>query len=242
MKGTVSDTAFHELAGATIEILNGSSAGLTTVSDANGQWGFAGTFDDTTQFRATKDGYDSATLPLGPFCERCHPNRWVNFVMKALARPVNVAGSYSMTIKADPACSTFPEAVRTRTYSVTLPALINASEGSSAGNAYFSVSPTGANFVPGWNQFEGGVSGNYLGFWFETLVEEVSPGNYLMIGVSAGGVVDTEHSEKIEIRGDGRISYCIVDSASGVLDDCFRGRPTMATCDSRQQTLMLTRQ
>jgi hypothetical protein len=136
----------------------------------------------------------------------------------------------------------FPRGRRTRTYSVTLPALINAPEGSSAGNAYFSVSPAGANFVPGWNQFEGGVSGNYLGFWFETLVEEVAPGNYLMIGVSAGGVVDTEHSEKIEIRGDGRISYCIVDSASGVLDDCFRGRPTMATCDSRQQTLMLTRQ
>ena len=42
MKDTVSDAAFRHLAGATIEILNGPSAGLTTTSDATGQWGFAG--------------------------------------------------------------------------------------------------------------------------------------------------------------------------------------------------------
>jgi hypothetical protein len=87
MRGTVSDTAFRSLAGVTIEILNGPSAGLTATSDSAGQWGFPGVFDDSTQFRATKDGYKPAIKPLGPFCAACNPNRWVNFVLNAQRRP-----------------------------------------------------------------------------------------------------------------------------------------------------------
>jgi hypothetical protein len=242
MKGTVSDTAFRPVADAAIQILNGPSAGLTTRSDATGQWGFTGVFDDSTQFRATKEGYEPATKPLGPFCAACNPNRWVNFELKVQAAPVNVAGSYAMTVTVDPACSTFPERVRSRTYAVTLPSTMDESGGSSSANAYFSISPTGANFVPGWNQFQGGVSGNYVGFWFETLVEEVAPGNYLMLGISAGGFVDPEHPATITTRADGRISYCALDAASGAFEDCLRGRTaTVANCDSHQHTLVLGR-
>jgi len=234
MKGTVSDTAFHNIDGATIEILNGPSAGLTTTSGGGGQWAFPpGAFDDSTQFRATKDGYDAAIMPLGPFCAACNPNRWVNFVLKAHVMPANIAGSYAMTITVDPACTNFPAQVKTRTYAVTVPA--------TATNAYFLLSPTGANFVPGWDVFDGGVSGSYVGFWFETLVEEVAPGNYLMIGMSAGGFVDPDHPATIVARGDGRISYCTVNPASGVFDGCLRGQPPqVAHCDSTQHTLVLT--
>ena len=218
MKGTVSDTAFRPVAGAAIEILNGPSAGFTTRSDAVGQWGFAGVFDDSTQFRATKEGYEPAIKPLGPFCAACNPNRWVNFQLKAHAAPVNVAGSYAMTITVDPACSNLPERVRTRTYAATLPSTVDESAGSSGANAYFSISPAGANFVPGWNQFEGGVSGNYVGFWFETLVEEIAPGNYLMIGMSAGGFVSSEHPATIEMRPSRQGRYlsvtCVVRATS----------------------------
>ena len=241
MRGTVSDTAFRPIAGATIEILNGPSAGLTTRSDAMGQWGFAGAFDDSTQFRATKEGYEVAIKPLGPFCAVCNPNRWVNFELKANDAPVNVAGAYAMTITVDPSCSSFPEQVRTRTYAVTFPSATT-SGGSSSANAYFSISPTGANFVPGWNQFEGGVSGNYMGFWFETLVEELAPGRYVLIGMSAGGSVSSEHPETIELQGDGGISFCTVDAASGGIDDCFRGKSvTNAACNSKRHSLVLTR-
>jgi hypothetical protein len=241
MKGTVSDTAFRPVADAAIEILSGPSAGLTTRSGATGQWEFAGVFDDSTQFRATKEGYEPAIKPLGPFCAACNPNRWVNFVLKTQAAPVNVAGSYTMTITVDPSCKSFPERVRTRTYAVTLPSTMDESAGSSAANAYFSISPTGTNFVPGWNQFDGGVSGNYVAFWFETLVEEIAPGNYVMIGMSAGGFVSSEHPATIEIPGDGRISYCAVDVASGVFDDCLRGKAaTYTQCDSSRHSLILT--
>jgi len=243
MAGTVSDTAFRHVSGAAIEILNGPSAGLTTRSDARGQWGFAGVFDDSTQFRATKEGYEPAIKPLGPFCAACNPNRWVHFELKAQAAPVNIAGSYAMTITVDPSCSNFPERVRTRTYAATFPSTVNESAGSAAANAYFSISPTGANFVPGWNRFDGGVSGNYVGLWFETLVEEIAPGSYLMIGMSAGGLVSSEHPAAIELAGDGLITYCAVDAESGSLNDCYRGRTvTYAQCNSKRHSLILTRQ
>jgi hypothetical protein len=231
MRGTVSDTAFRSVAGVTIEIVNGPSAGITTTSDASGQWGFPGMFDDSTQFRATKAGYEATTKPLGPFCAQCVPNRWVNFVLKAEVASANIAGSYAMTITVDPACS-FPEQARARTYAVTIP--------SEATTAYLSISPTGAKFVPGWNQFEGGVSGNYVAFWFETLVEELGAGSYLMIGMSAGGAVGPEHPATITTRGDGRITYCTVNAASGVFDDCLRGNATRINCDSPQHSLVLT--
>jgi hypothetical protein len=155
------------------------------------------------------------------------------FRAECAATPASIAGSYGMTITVDSACTNFPVLLRTRTYDVTLP--------STAVNAYFSISPAGANFVPGWNQFDGGVSGNYVGFWFETLVEEVAPGNYLMIGMSAGGFADPEHPTTITTRADGRITYCDV-YPSGAFEDCLRGRTaTVAHCDSRQHTLVLTR-
>jgi hypothetical protein len=230
MRGTVSDTAFHNIAGATIQIVNGPSAGLTTTSDANGQWAFSGVLDDSTQFRATKEGYETAVMPLGPYCAACNPNRWVNFSLKTMAAPVNVAGFYAMTVTV--ACTSFPEQMRTRTYAVTLP---------SSANAYFDVSPTEAKFVPGWDWFQGGVSGNSIGFWFETLVEEVAPGNYFLIGVSASGNLRAEHPATITTVAAGRISYCSVDPVSGTFDECLRGRTaSVTTCDSPQHTIVLT--
>ena len=122
MRGTVSDTAFHRIAGAAIEIVSGPSAGFKTQSDSRGQWGFSGALDDSTQFRATKDGYESVIEPLGPFCAACNPNRWVNFVLASNATAANIAGAYDMAISAD-RCSNLPDSLRTRTYAITLPNL-----------------------------------------------------------------------------------------------------------------------
>lgn len=239
MKGTVSDTAFRSLAGATIEIVNGPSAGRMTVSDSKGYWGFTGAFDDSTQFRASKEGFQTDIKPLGPFCAACNPNRWVNFSLQAQATAANITGSYTMTITADRACAS--EQMLGRTFDVRIPSLTDSSSGSSTGNAYFNISPTGATFAPGWGTFEGGVSGNYVGFWFETLVEEQEPGHYLLIAMSAGGVVDTEHPDTIRARGDGRIAYCTVDPTSDGVYGCFSGKPlSYIKCDSTQHSLILT--
>ena len=237
MKGTVSDTAFRHVTGAKIEVLNGPQSGMTTTSDQQGEFTLIGVFDDATRFRASKDGFAIAERPLGPFCERCNPTRWVNFSLEVLAAPVDISGDYSMTVTVDNVCSQMPAAVRTRTYAVQIPR-----SGSSPANAYFVVYPTGADFVKGWGGFEGGVSGNDIGFWFESLVEQVSPNSYLIIGAYASATVNASETSTLVTVASGRIDFCTVDPSSGVLDDCFRRTTaTHAVCDASRHAMTFTR-
>jgi hypothetical protein len=65
LSGFVLDTGFRHLAGASVEVVEGSpQAGMSTTADANGQFSLTGTFDSTTRFRATKEGYVTATQAL----------------------------------------------------------------------------------------------------------------------------------------------------------------------------------
>jgi len=57
----VQDSGFRSLAGARVEVLDGASAGASTTTDANGVFTLAGTFISTDRFRASKDGYITAT-------------------------------------------------------------------------------------------------------------------------------------------------------------------------------------
>jgi hypothetical protein len=59
ISGTVSDTAFRPLAGARVELIDGPQAGMSTTSDAQGSFSFTATVDDTTRFRASKEGHVS---------------------------------------------------------------------------------------------------------------------------------------------------------------------------------------
>jgi hypothetical protein len=68
---------------------------------------------------------------------------------------------------------------------------------------------------------------------------EAAPAKYLMIAISAEGTVDPEHPETITMQANGRISYCAVDAASGVFDDCLCG--ATSNCDSHHHNIVLTR-
>jgi hypothetical protein len=238
VRGTVSDTAFRHVGGVTIEVLNGPQTGLTTTSGGTGEFSFVGVFDDTTVFRATKDGYALAEQRLAPFCERCNPNRWVHFALQTLTPPADISGNYAMTVTVDSTCTHTPPHVRTRTYAVSIPA----SGTSSPSNAYFAVLPTGAQFVAGWERFDGGVSGNDVGFWFESLVEEVSANSFLIIGAYASATVSASGAATITAVGSGRIDFCTATEGSGRLDDCFRGAAaTHSVCDANHHVLTFTR-
>jgi len=237
IRGTVSDTAFRDVTGAKIEVLNGPQSGTTTTSDAKGEFTLIGVFDDATRFRASKDGFAMAELPLGGFCERCNPNRWVNFSLQVLTTPVDISGDYSLTVTVDNVCTQMPAPLRTRNYAVRIPL-----SGSSPANAYFVVYPTGAQFATGWERFDGGVSGNDIGFWFESLVEQISANSYLIIGAYASGTVSASETSTLATVASGRIDFCTVDPSSGVLDDCFRRTTaTHAVCDATRHSMTFTR-
>ena len=49
------------LGGAVVEVVDGPQAGLSTISNAAGQFSLSGRFDDDTRFRAAKAGHVAET-------------------------------------------------------------------------------------------------------------------------------------------------------------------------------------
>jgi hypothetical protein len=236
MRGTVSDTAFRPLAGALVEVLDGPQAGLSTHADLKGDFSFAGTFDETTRFRATKEGYATATRALQPFCAPCNPNYWINFSLEVLAPPVNMAGDYAVTFVADSSCTMLPNQVRTRTYAGTIPSA------SGPANAYIGVPLRGATFYTYLNDLSMGVAGNYVGFWLEVIVEQLAPDTFLTFGGLAAASITTSAVPAIVFPFDGTIDYCVTKSTTGQYDDCYHNQTsTHLLCTSGQHQLILTR-
>ena len=182
--GEVLDTAFRVVAGARIEVVDGPELGTTTTSDTAGEFLFVGAFDETNRFRATKDGYVSATEPF-----RVLPGaNYVSFQLETVDPPVDVAGQYALTFIADSICVGLPTELRTRTFAATVSArpILPA-------NRYFSVLVGGAQLLEDltFKNFSVGVAGNYVAFVLGDdesspgLVEQVGANTYLAFGVRA---------------------------------------------------------
>src|SRR6476469_1202797 len=107
--GTVYDSALRPLPGARVELLDGPQAGMSATSNAQGGFSLTGNVDDTTRFRASKEGYVTATATIQPFCDRCNPKRWVHLYLNMLDSPVAIAGDYTLTFIADSACVNLPD-------------------------------------------------------------------------------------------------------------------------------------
>ncbi len=110
--GYVDDTAYRPIAGVSIEIVNGSQAGTMTTSDASGRFSYDGTFASPVTLRAAKDGYTTSTRTTLRLTDG---HAYAGFQLASVTPPVAVAGNYTLTISADPACTALPEDVRTRT-------------------------------------------------------------------------------------------------------------------------------
>ena len=229
VRGSVYDTAYRALAGARVEVVNGPQAGQVTMADGRGEFSLSGTFDDATRFRATKDGYVTATRTRST-------SSWVWFELGVVAAPMDIAGDYTMTFVADGSCVTLPEAVRTRAYATTIPATANASPA----NASFSIAVSGA--LKGWDVTGMGVSGDYVAVWLETLVEQTAPNTFLLFNGLASASIGTSRGSAIALRFDGLIDYCTTKAEPGRPDDCWTGRAAdHLPCHSSNHQLIFTR-
>ena len=152
INGTVLDSALRPLSGARVEFVDGPQAGRFTNSRANGEFSLRGTVDDTTRFRATKEGHVTATATILPICDRCNPKRWMHFFLSPLDAPVALAGDYTLTFIAESACANLPDELRTRTYAATIaPADLNWPSFPAQSNTSFKLTPTGVGIPEGFN-------------------------------------------------------------------------------------------
>jgi hypothetical protein len=233
INGTVFDTAYRPLPGATVEVLDGPQAGLSVTAGPRGLFSLNGIFDATTRFRATANNHVVATKTLQPFCARCQPNWWVHFTLDVPESPVNLAGDYALNFAANPGCTMLPEEMRSRTFTATIPA-------TSLATPTDGLRISGATFFEDWDTIGVGVAGNYVGLWLETLVEQIAPNTFLAFAGEASGIFDASSSAAFELRFDGAIEYCVTAADKGRFPDCHGGPATTRRCQASHQ-LTLTR-
>ena len=246
VRGTASDSAFRPLAGARVEILDGPQAGMSTTSDARGDFGFMATVDDTTRFRASKEGHVTATATIQPACDRCNPSRWVHINLDVLDPPVNLAGHYTLTLAADSACATLPDELRTRTYDATVQLASLRQPGYANSKTAFEVIPSGSTFADTLGYISLNVAGNFVSVWLGDhtdpgIAERVAPNTYFAFG---GGATLTVASpvHAITTPFEGWIDYCALKAPVGARYDCNAEiAVTFARCNSSRHQLTLTR-
>jgi hypothetical protein len=259
ISGFVLDTGFRPVADARVEVVAGSpQSGTSTTADAAGQFSLTGTFDSTTRFRATKDGYVTATQTWSCSVGTCpgpqNARPWLGFYLaSSLAPPVNIAGNYTVTFIADSACTDFPNEVRPRTY----PATITRSSGPNIpADTSFKLTVGGAAFLANLNGFGIGVVGDYVDLWLDgghdpPLVEQLAPNTYLAFSGNATASVGRLPMSSISTSLDGWIDYCVMKAPMGAFYNCgtsnTTGEPipglatTYAHCESKNHQVILTR-
>ena len=217
MAGSVSDAAWRPLAGARVEVVDGPQAGLSTTTDGSGEFRLSGNFDDTTHFRATKDGHVASTWPLPAACGPCNPDWWIHFSLEALAPHPNLAGDYTLTVIANSTCTSVPEAFRTRTFDATLTLH---SDPEFPSNSRFEVSLGSPPFLDQYRSFQIGVAGDYVGGFVGDLhgtpglAARIATNTYIGIGGSVAGTVEMSGAT-ISASIDGFIDYCERQSEMG---------------------------
>jgi len=242
--GIVLDTAFRPLAGATVEVVDGTHAGTSTIANATGEFTFRRTFDDRTTFRASKDGYVSAAGVLTPTCASCNRStRFLGFYLAPPAAPVEIAGDYTLTFTADSACADLPNELRTRTYAAAITAL---SQQNAPANTIFNVRVSGAQFYRDHVAFSIGVAGNVIAFEFgghgPYVVEQVAPNTYLAFDGRAEMTVGPSPVSTIATSFDSSIEYCERRFEMGSGHSCSPGEAVArAKCVSKNHRLNLTR-
>ncbi len=259
--GFVLDTGFRPLGNARVEVLDGPQAGVIASTDSSGHFSVSGTFDSATRFRATKDGYMAATQTWNCSVGTCPGSSgaqpWLGFYLAVTAPPVNLAGSYTLTLVVDRACADFPESLRTHSYNATI-ALAPAAN--TPANTRFELAVTGATFLtyPGgdsYNSFPIGVAGNYASFFLygrhnAAIAERLAADTYIAFSGNAEASLGTSAAASITAPFDGWIEYCVMESAMSNGYNCgisnqtgepIPGAATIrTTCDSPHHQLVLT--
>jgi hypothetical protein len=249
ISGTVADSAFRKIAGARIEILEGPGAGLSTISNAAGEFSLAvpGKVEENMRIRASKDGHVAATKPPQPHCEPCNPKRWVHFYLDVLEPPAQLAGDYTLTFIADPACANLPEAARTKTYQATVAAARIYPPGSPASSiTSYEVSIKGCVFSDTFTYLALNDAGHFVNISIGDhsdpgVAERVDPNTYFTVGgwttVAVASPVTT-----ISAPFQGWIEQCELHAAVGDRYECGPAQAASAArCDAKAHEIVFRR-
>jgi hypothetical protein len=216
--------------------MDGPQAGTSATADATGDFQLTGTFDETTRFRASKDGHAAATRTFSVY----GASRYISFELEVTGPSVNLAGAYDLTVNVEGACDGFPEELRTRSYAVTL---TPSAEGATTA---FALTFTGAPFVENYRRALVGVAGNDVASWLGDghgtpgLVERLAPNTFLAFDGLATATVGVDPAT-ITASLEGTIEYCERRSDLGSRYDCDPAQAVTHVRCTAKHMLTLTR-
>jgi Carboxypeptidase regulatory-like domain len=242
LNGYVYDTAFRHVAGATVTLLDGAQAGVSTQSNESGRFSIAGTFADFTTVRVSKDQYAEATATARPN-NSSSSALWAFPVLDQLARPVDITGDYSLTVVVDSACAGIPSEVRTRTYAASIRPTPDSH--TQAGTSL--TLTVDGSFVPLHNSFSIGVAGDEVAFSIYNgedfgLVEKIAPGTFLAIGGTPRVSIGTGPVTTISTPFSGDVDYCAFQTDTGWTYQCNSGpRTAYEHCEATHHQLTMSR-
>jgi hypothetical protein len=201
LSGVAFDNVGKPLPDVRVEVIDGPGLGVFALTNASGEYALPGVFSDTIAVRATKAGYVTETQTF-PF-SRPWPSGHFELHFSLDTPSVNLAGDYTLTVAADPACSEFPPQARSRTYLSTVTPSPYLSNG-------YVVTLSGATFFPNNNTINAVVAGDSARFdidpYSDMVVTEALTGSAALTfwGTSSA----TVGAPSISAPFAGTVEYC----------------------------------
>jgi hypothetical protein len=203
---TEADAPTLPIADARVEVTAGPAAGLSTTTTRDGEYRLHG-MSGETQVQVAKDGYEPHVQSVAILDHLTQ-----NFQLRFRRPLVDLAGHYTLAIKAAPSCqAVLPEEARTRTYNAIV----------TQHGPQLEVKLTGASFVAlpgGGDGFQGRVEPDAVRFSlreydfyyqpYPGVAEQIDPSLYLTVG----GMVTVTISPK-RMAGDLNGSFVIMSSS-----------------------------
>jgi hypothetical protein len=198
VSGWVSDSAGRMLPGATVKVLSGMSAGLTTVADDQGRFSVEPRLEQNVQIRASKEGYVDDLRVVGDRADFVHATQRIDFALKSPGTTVDLKGHHHITFTADEMCTQLPESVRRRSYSADISATVNlygATFGRASSSGYL------------WRTLYLAQFGDYARYWLQDPpIWELLPNDaYVVLWGEAYGTVASNVST---LTFAGKFTYC----------------------------------
>ena len=125
--GLVEDSAFRPLPGVTVEVAEGPQSGASAISTDSGIFEISGTSTGSVTLRTTKDGFSTTTQNAS--WRSASDRELVTVILESLGPSLDIEpGNYTISVTADratshdgaAACSGFPDAFLTRSYTATI--------------------------------------------------------------------------------------------------------------------------
>ena len=249
--GLVEDPALLPLRGVTVEVAEGPQAGATATSTDNGIFEISGTSTGSVRLRSTKVGFSTATQDVS--WRSASDRQLVTVILEPLGPSLGIEpGNYTISVTADratsrdgaAACSGFPDAYLTRSYTATIasdpthpPSLFQAT-------LQLNNPPP---FITSMG-FGLGIAGNAVGFTIDgPAISEILPG-YTYLEISGSAPTDipaTPTGSGISIPFSGSFQYCALKSPMDISSNCFLTPPDQklayAQCLSNHAVMVLSR-